>query len=113
MGIQARLCAFTSRSVPAAFILDNPLQNALAFLMSSSLPVAMATKRGHCSTLWSSLVKQAAQTFPFADDPETGGPEPGGPALLPSFRFFCGAVDADESSDDEDDVEEDDDDVLR
>ena len=109
MGIQARSCTFTSRSVPAAFILDNPLQNALAFLMSSSLPVAMATKRGHCSTLWSSLVKQAAQTFPFSDDPETGGPEPGGPALLSSFCFFCGALDAD----DEDDVEEEDDNELR
>ena len=49
--------------------IDNSLQNALAFLVSSSLPAAMATKKGHCSTLWSPLVKQAAQALLVADDP--------------------------------------------
>ena len=80
------------------------MQNALAFLMSSSLPAAMATKRGHCSTSWSPLLKQAAQALPVADDPETGGP-----TVTSGFCFFSGGLDAD----DEDELEEEDEDELR
>ena len=64
----------------------------------------MAIKRGQRSTLWSSLVKQAAQAWPAAFDPETGGP-----TFCSGLCFFSGGLDAD----DEDELEEEDEDELR
>ena len=86
------------------FILDTVWQNALAFLMSSSVPAAMATTRGHCSASWSPLVKQAAQALPVADDPETGGP-----TFSFGFCVFSGGLNADDKYE----IEEEDEDELR
>ena len=48
-GIQARSGALAHALglVSATFTLVNPRHNALAFLISSSLPVAMVTNKGH------------------------------------------------------------------
>ena len=133
IGIHARLCAFDHcwTSVSSVRNLDNALQYDMAFWMPASLPAATAFRRGHSSTLWSSLVKQAAHALPSPDDPEAGGPGPacgpeadgpeaggsaaggpasvGGPAFSPGLCFFGGGL----GEDPEDELSDEGEDELR
>ena len=88
--------------------------------MSASLPAATAFRRGHSSSLWSFILKQAAHALSSPDDPEADGPEAGGsaaggpasvggPAFSHGLCFFGGGL----GEDPEDELSDEGEDGLR